>query len=139
VTQQTVARDLPAILCGLQGLGTMAVDLNRTHATNPLWPGRARSHLVWQTLGTVWLALIEVVLILAPGQLHTIERVSLRGHPRGRTVGKDRRTRILDGRGRGFPAHELAERSAALLAQTRPLSRLMSAAGPRRAPGPRPG
>ena len=41
MTNQTIARDLLAILCCLQGLTTLAIDLNRTHATNPEWPGHA--------------------------------------------------------------------------------------------------
>ena len=48
MTHQTVARVLLAALCGLQGLATPAIDLNRTHATNFLWPGHARFHIVWQ-------------------------------------------------------------------------------------------
>lgn len=67
MTNQTIARDLLAILCGLQGLGTLAIDLNRTHATNPEWPGHARLHLVWQVATVVGLAFLEVVLVLAPG------------------------------------------------------------------------
>ncbi len=69
MTHRTVARALLAILCGLQGLATPAIDLIRTHATNPLWPGHARFHLVWQTFNSVWLALIEIVLIVAAGPM----------------------------------------------------------------------
>jgi uncharacterized membrane-anchored protein YitT (DUF2179 family) len=69
VTNQTIARDLLAAFCLLQGLATVAIDLNRTHATNPDWPGHARFHLVWQTAAFAWLALLEVPLVLVGGPL----------------------------------------------------------------------
>ena len=67
MTHQAIARDLLAALCAVQGLATLAIDLNRTHATNPEWPGHARFHLVWQTAAFAWLALLEVVLVLVSG------------------------------------------------------------------------
>ena len=69
MTSQAIARGLLAALCILQGLATMVIDLNRTHATNPLWPGHARFHLVWQTTAFAWLALLEVALLLSAGPL----------------------------------------------------------------------
>ncbi len=43
------------------------IDLNKTHATNPVWTGHARFHLV-QQVGTLALAAaIEVGLIWWPG------------------------------------------------------------------------
>jgi hypothetical protein len=49
--------------CGLQGLATVAIDLNRTHASNPLWPGHARFHVVWQIASVVQLSVLEICLI----------------------------------------------------------------------------
>jgi hypothetical protein len=69
VTNQAIARDLFAIFCCLQVLGTMAVDLNRTHATNSGRPGHARFHLVWQVATIALLPVFEMVLLLAGGTL----------------------------------------------------------------------
>jgi hypothetical protein len=67
VTDKEVARGLLAALCCLQGLATMAIDLNRAHAANPEWPGHARFHLVWQVAAFAGLALLEAVLVITPG------------------------------------------------------------------------
>jgi len=67
IDRQTLARILLSMLCGAQGIGTVAIDLNRTHATNPLWIKHARFHVVWQTMSVFILACVEVALILWPG------------------------------------------------------------------------
>ena len=54
-------------VAGLQGLAPLPIDLNRTHATNPIWPGHARFHVVWQTFTAALLAVPEVGLIWWPG------------------------------------------------------------------------
>ncbi len=66
MTHIVIARGMLAILCGMQGAGTLAIDLNRTHATNPIWPKHARFHLVWQAMSYAVLSLLEIALILAP-------------------------------------------------------------------------
>lgn len=40
------ARLLVAAIAAGQGILPVFIDLNRTHATNSLWPGHARFHLV---------------------------------------------------------------------------------------------
>jgi hypothetical protein len=67
VTHLSIARDLLAVLCGMQGVATFAIDLNHTHATNPLWLRHARFHLVWQAISYALLSLFEVALVLAHG------------------------------------------------------------------------
>jgi hypothetical protein len=47
----------------MQGLAPLAIDCNRTHATNPLWPGHARFHVVWQVASSVLFGLLEAALI----------------------------------------------------------------------------
>lgn len=41
-------------------------DFNKTHATNPLWTGHARYHVVWQVLSYVFIAAISLYLIWGP-------------------------------------------------------------------------
>jgi hypothetical protein len=67
VTHVAIARGLLALLCGTQGVATLAIDLNRSHASNPQWPGHARFHLVWQVISYALLSLLEVALVLVAG------------------------------------------------------------------------
>lgn len=67
MTHVAIARGLLALLCGTQGVATLAIDLNRSHASNPQWPGHARFHLVWQVISYALLSLLEVALILVAG------------------------------------------------------------------------
>ncbi len=64
---QLIGRILLAIFCGMQGAGTIAIDMNRTHATHPGWLGHARFHVVWQTASVTVFSLIEIGLILIRG------------------------------------------------------------------------
>jgi hypothetical protein len=61
------ARLLLSLLCAVQGLASLAIDLSRTHATNPLWPGHARLHLVWQSMTVTLLSVIELCLLWCAG------------------------------------------------------------------------
>ena len=67
VHQWLLARLALSGVCALQGLATVAIDFNRTHATNPLWPGHARFHLVWQTITVALLSCVELALVWAHG------------------------------------------------------------------------
>jgi hypothetical protein len=62
-----VARILLSFLCALQGLATLVIDFNRTHATNPAWTGHARFHVVWQSFNVALLSILELGLIWWPG------------------------------------------------------------------------
>ena len=61
------------ILLTLAALGfsviTIVADLNKTHATNPLWTPHARFHLVWQVLSYSGIALVALYLIWASGTM----------------------------------------------------------------------
>lgn len=65
-----------AAFCAIQGVATIALDLNRTHAAHPQWLGHARFHVVWQTGTTAALAIVEVWL-LSFNSLHDSERFYL--------------------------------------------------------------
>ena len=58
---------MSAIAAG-QGILPLFIDLNRTHATNPLWPGHARFHLVYQVFTLLPAAAIEIALLWWPGR-----------------------------------------------------------------------
>lgn len=49
------------------GISPLFIDLNRTHATHPIWPGHARFHVVWQTATAALLGLLETALLWWPG------------------------------------------------------------------------
>jgi hypothetical protein len=47
------------------GFLPLLADFNRTHATNPLWTGHARFHVVWQCLSYLGISLIALALLWA--------------------------------------------------------------------------
>ena len=58
-----LSRAILTALAAGQGVAPLFIDLNRTHATNPLWPGHARFHVVWQTF-TQALASAAIIALL---------------------------------------------------------------------------
>jgi hypothetical protein len=56
---------ITAVAAG-QGITPLFIDLNRTHATNPLWPGHARFHTVWHTFALFFTGIVGVALIWWP-------------------------------------------------------------------------
>jgi hypothetical protein len=62
-----LARAIVTAIAGGQGIMPVFIDLNRTHATNPLWTGHARFHLVQQVFTLLPAAAIELVLLWYPG------------------------------------------------------------------------
>jgi hypothetical protein len=61
------AKILLSILTLGYSAATVLADFNKTHATNPLWTGHARFHLVWQVLSYNLIGLLVLILIWAPG------------------------------------------------------------------------
>lgn len=66
MNHQLSARIALSILSAVQGAATVAIDFNRTHATNPSWTGHARFHIVWQIGTVVFLSVSGLLLIWAP-------------------------------------------------------------------------
>ena len=62
-----VARVALSTLCALQGLATVAIHCNRTHATNPSWTGHARYHVVWQSASVALMSVVELSLVWSRG------------------------------------------------------------------------
>jgi len=58
-----LARLIVTAIAAGQGVAPVFIDLNRTHATNTLWPGHARFHLVQQVFTLLPAAAIEIALI----------------------------------------------------------------------------
>jgi hypothetical protein len=61
------ARSIVTAIAAGQGMVPLFLDLNRTHATNPLWIGHARFHLVQQVSTLLLAAAVEVGVLWWPG------------------------------------------------------------------------
>jgi hypothetical protein len=69
MTAAFFARATVTAIAAGQGIMPVFIDLNRTHASNPLWTGHARFHLVQQVFTLLPAAAIEVALLWCPGPL----------------------------------------------------------------------
>ncbi len=67
MTAALVARWIVTAIAAGQGIAPVFIDLNRTHATNPLWPGHARFHIVQQVFTLLPAAAVGVALLWYPG------------------------------------------------------------------------
>ena len=62
-----VARWIVTAIAAGQGIAPLFIDLNRTHATNPLWTGHARFHVVQQAFTSLPASAVAVALLWWPG------------------------------------------------------------------------
>ena len=72
--QNELVRIIMTVVALVLCIGPAVADFNRTHATNPLWPGHARFHVVWQVLAQAGVSSVILVLIWMPSSeqvLHT--------------------------------------------------------------------
>jgi len=67
MTAAFVARLMVSAIAGGQGVLPLFIDLNKTHATNPLWPGHARFHVVWQAFTVLPASALAIALLWWPG------------------------------------------------------------------------
>ena len=58
-----ISKVLLTLICIGFGTLTPLIDFNESHATNPLWTGHARFHLVWQVNAMIINALLSLVLM----------------------------------------------------------------------------
>ena len=79
VTAPLLSRLIVTAIAAGQGIAPLFIDLNRTHATHPLWPGHARFHVVWQTFTLTLTSIVQIILIWWPssatGQLFYLAAV----------------------------------------------------------------
>lgn len=67
MTAQFLSRVVVTAVSAGQGFAPLFIDLNKTHATNPLWIGHARFHLVQQVATLGLAAVVEIGLLWWPG------------------------------------------------------------------------
>ena len=58
-----ISKVLLTLICVGFGTITPLIDFNESHATNPLWTGHARFHLVWQVNAMIITAVLSIALL----------------------------------------------------------------------------
>ncbi len=58
-----ISKILLTLICIGFGSITPLIDFNESHATNPLWTGHARFHLVWQVNAIIITAILSLVIL----------------------------------------------------------------------------
>ena len=58
-----ISKILLTMICFGFATITPLIDFNESHATNPLWTGHARFHLVWQVNAMILTALLSLTLL----------------------------------------------------------------------------
>ncbi len=58
-----ISKILLTTICIGFGTITPLIDFNESHATNPLWTGHARFHLVWQVTAMIITAILSLIMI----------------------------------------------------------------------------
>ena len=62
-----ISKVLLSLICLGFGTITPLIDFNESHATNPLWTGHARFHLVWQVNAIILSSFLSLYLIWLVG------------------------------------------------------------------------
>ena len=60
-----ISKILLTLICIGFGTITPLIDFNESHATNPLWTGHARFHLVWQVNAMIVTAIFSLIMLWA--------------------------------------------------------------------------
>ena len=60
-----ISKILLTLTCIGFGTITPLIDFNESHATNPLWTGHARFHLVWQVNAMIITAILSLLMLWA--------------------------------------------------------------------------
>ena len=60
-----ISKILLTMICFGFATITPLIDFNESHATNPLWTGHARFHLVWQVNAMIVTAILSLIMLWA--------------------------------------------------------------------------